>query len=131
MATEQEQYTPDSDDEMDTSGDEMDEIPVTLTPQEWKAKAGDLYKVGWCLPRSFEASFCVLPVCLPESISECLQRHHVAVVQGGGSRYASDLWLSSVLGVASSSPCGRAPTHKPRRRIHRRFDLNLSFIRGT
>eukprot|EP00752_Nemacystus_decipiens_P005114 g4639.t1 len=44
MATEQEQYTPDSDDEMDTSGDEMDEIPVTLTPQEWKAKAGDLYK---------------------------------------------------------------------------------------
>ncbi len=46
MAT-AEQYIPDSDDEMgpDTSGDEMDEIPVTLTPQEWKAKAGDLYKV--------------------------------------------------------------------------------------
>lgn len=46
MAT-AEHYIPDSDDEMgpDTSGDEMDEIPVTLTPQEWKAKAGDLYKV--------------------------------------------------------------------------------------
>ena len=47
MAT-TEQYIPDSDDEMeqDSSGDEMDEITVTLTPQEWKAKAGDLYKVG-------------------------------------------------------------------------------------
>jgi len=48
-----EQYVPDSDDEMgqDSSGDEMDEISITLTPQEWKAKAGDLYKVSVCLPQ--------------------------------------------------------------------------------
>lgn len=42
------EYLPDSDDEMapDTSEDEMDDTPeVVLTPQEWKAKAGDLYKV--------------------------------------------------------------------------------------
>lgn len=46
MAT-AEQYVADSDDEMglDTSGDEMDDVAVVLTPQEWKAKAGDLYKV--------------------------------------------------------------------------------------
>lgn len=48
---EQEQYTPDSDDEMGTSGDEVDEILATLTPQEWKAKAGDLYKVSSHSPR--------------------------------------------------------------------------------
>lgn len=49
-----EQYVPDSDDEMgpDTSGDEMDDIEVVLTPQEWKSKAGDLYKVRWFLGRS-------------------------------------------------------------------------------
>lgn len=63
MATEQAPYTPDSDDEMDTSGDEMDEIPVTLTPQEWKAKAGDRYKVG-AVPRPQLGLFCV-----PGSIS--------------------------------------------------------------
>lgn len=45
MATEHE-YMPDSDDEMDTSGDEMDEVTVTLTPQEWKENAGSLYKVS-------------------------------------------------------------------------------------
>lgn len=58
MAAEAE-YVPDSDDEMvqDTSGDEMmdeegeeeeDEVEVVevvLTPEEWKAKAGNLYKV--------------------------------------------------------------------------------------
>lgn len=47
MAT-AEQYVADSDDEMgpDTSGDEVDGVEeVVLTPQEWKAKAGDLYKV--------------------------------------------------------------------------------------
>lgn len=52
MAAE-EQYMPDSDDEMapDTSGDEMDdEVEIVapeaiLTPQDWKEKAGELYKV--------------------------------------------------------------------------------------
>ena len=59
MAAEAE-YVPDSDDEMvqDTSGDEMmdgegqeeeeeeeEVVEVVLTPQEWKAKAGELYKV--------------------------------------------------------------------------------------
>ncbi|CAM9248728.1 unnamed protein product [Pylaiella littoralis] len=45
MAT-AEQYVVDSDDEMGlyTSGDEIDDIAVVLTPKEWKAKAGDLYK---------------------------------------------------------------------------------------
>lgn len=59
MAAEAE-YVPDSDDEMgpDTSGDEMadDEekefMGVALTPQEWKEKAGDLYKVWALLSRS-------------------------------------------------------------------------------
>lgn len=42
MATEG-QYVPDSDDEMGDSSE--DETNVVLTPQEWKSKAGDLYKV--------------------------------------------------------------------------------------
>lgn len=45
MATEGE-YVPDSDDEMGDSSE--DEINVVLTPQEWKSKAGDLYKVCLC-----------------------------------------------------------------------------------
>lgn len=69
MATEQEQYTPDSDDEMDTSGDEMDEISVTLTPQEWKAKAGDLYKVSAFPGLSFGSAVCQQGVCLEPSLA--------------------------------------------------------------
>lgn len=59
MAT-AEQYVVDSDDEMGlyTSGDEIDDIAVVLTPKEWKAKAGDLYKV--C--EGYRCSHAVFPV---------------------------------------------------------------------
>lgn len=85
MATKQDQYTPDSDDEMDTSGDEMDEILVTLTPQEWKAKAGDLYKVGGAFPRGLKclcACQGVFPTVSPATPSLCCT--------GGCSQFASD-----------------------------------------
>eukprot|EP00903_Cladosiphon_okamuranus_P008712 g8346.t1 len=65
MTNEQEPYAPDSDDEMDTSGDEVDEIPVTLTPQEWKAKAGDLYKA-----RDYRGAIAVYT----EGIEACLKQ---------------------------------------------------------
>ncbi|CBJ26057.1 Heat shock protein 40 like protein [Ectocarpus siliculosus] len=70
MATEGD-YVPDSDDEMGDSSE--DEINVVLTPQEWKSKAGDLYKA-----KDYRGAIAVYT----QGIEACLQQREE---QGGGA----------------------------------------------
>ncbi|CAN0157344.1 unnamed protein product [Ectocarpus sp. 12 AP-2014] len=70
MATEGE-YVPDSDDEMGDSSE--DEINVVLTPQEWKSKAGDLYKA-----KDYRGAIAVYT----QGIEACLQQREE---QGDGA----------------------------------------------
>ncbi|CAM9759635.1 unnamed protein product, partial [Ectocarpus sp. 8 AP-2014] len=70
MATEGE-YVPDSDDEIGDSSE--DEINVVLTPQEWKSKAGDLYKA-----KDYRGAIAVYT----QGIEACLQQREE---QGGGA----------------------------------------------
>ncbi|CAM9935523.1 unnamed protein product, partial [Scytosiphon promiscuus] len=72
------EYAPDSDDEMapDTSEDEMDDVSeAVLTPQEWKSKAGDLYKA-----RDYRGAIAVYT----QGIEACLARKAEAEAASGG-----------------------------------------------